>query len=120
MRQLKFRAWDKISKKMIQPHGGDFIGWHSMLNWEECLDVMQFTGLQDKNGRDIYEGDIVKCGYGIAKVVYHLGCWMVQWLDDVEANMELLGLNKTFRRGREDSEAFEIIGNIYENTELLA
>ena len=59
MRDFKFRAWDKWSNKMIQPNNGDFIGWHAMSNWRDCLHIMQYTGLKDKNGKEIYEGDIV-------------------------------------------------------------
>lgn len=57
-RQIKFRAWDKLKKVMISPNGGDFIAWHAMSNWRECLDVMQYTGLKDSSGVEIYEGDI--------------------------------------------------------------
>lgn len=59
MRELKFRAWDKWKNTMIQPNGGDFIGWHAMSNWRECLEVMQWTGLCDSNEVEIYEGDVV-------------------------------------------------------------
>lgn len=59
-REIKFRAWDKWRKEMIEPHEGDFIRWHAPSNWKECYEVMQYTGLKDRNGKEIYEGDIIR------------------------------------------------------------
>ena len=78
----------------------------------------EFTGLSDKNGKEIYEGDIVKCGYGTGEVIYNAGCFMVCWLDDVEAYMEFLFSRKGMYR-RKDDEEFEVIGNIHDNPEII-
>jgi uncharacterized phage protein (TIGR01671 family) len=87
----------------------------------EHYQIMQFTGLLDKNGKEIYEGDIL----GLAEGVY--GTWEVFWDDDFKGfslsktEEEIAGLGETLNKDVFDgitTEA-EIIGNIYENPELI-
>ena len=98
MREIKFRAWDKSKKKIVDVVMIDFSKNISM------VELMQFTGLYDKNGKEIYEGDIVETPFGIGRVFDRLGCWFV------ETQKEL---------GYFASCDLEVIGNLYENPELL-
>lgn len=64
-REIKFRAWDGINKKMIYPTVGQSFGMGSdAITNGQIIDkydkVMQFTGLKDKHGKEIYEGDILE------------------------------------------------------------
>jgi len=115
MREIKFRAWDKKEKKMeydIQDlcceHDRD--GLHLYLAHPEENEVMQYTGLKDKNGKEIYEGDIVKSKkFECAEVKSSgSGAWIFngQWTAGhfVIADRKL---------------DMEIIGNIHENPEML-
>ncbi len=116
-REIKFRTWDKkLSKpfEMSAPFNPFFYGGVFTAN---CV-FMQSTGLSDLNNKEIFEGDIVKCGYGLGKVVWQAGCFMVQWLDDKEAYLEFVFSRKGMYV-RKDDECFEIVGNIYENPEML-
>lgn len=84
------------------PHKSDFI-------------LMLGVGLKDINKKDFYEGDIVKTGYGsIGKIIFRSGCFMIEWLDDKEADMEFV-FSKNGRYTRTGDECLEIIGNIYED-----
>ena len=131
MREIKFRAWLKEDKKMVNVETMDFTDKSiqylkkSEINNAYILrrvsfddvELMQYTGLTDKNGTRIYENDIVKFivleGYGeradqfeyIDKVEYYIS----------EFELRQIGL----KLSDESIIVIEIIGNVYENPELL-
>jgi uncharacterized phage protein (TIGR01671 family) len=80
--------------------------------------IMQSSELLDKFDKEIFEDDIVQCEYGIGKVIFKNGCFMVEWIDDKESEMELL-FSRKGRWKREGDEQFTVIGNIYQNKDLL-
>lgn len=101
-RNLKFRAWDKQENRMIQPHDGDFIRWHAMSNWKDCLVVMQWTGLYDKNYNEIYEGDILTENI---EVVFKSGKFITIYKNDQQGGAELSPKRCNY---------LEVIGNVFE------
>lgn len=108
MRTIKFRAWDTRFNDMH--YYADVRTWHlNTPDLEECT-LMQYTGLLDKNGKEIYEGDIVLWGGIHNRVVKWEPYGYSPWACDGE--------------GDHDCHAgwhveSEIIGNIYENPELI-
>ena len=75
MREIKFRAWDRVSKRFtfigFSVHAEGDINCHGPWHKPEDLSVNQFSGLQDINGVDIYEGDIVYlAGFGDYEVEF--------------------------------------------------
>lgn len=133
-RELKFRAWDSRTKKWLFGHeypnlGGFSIKGEVMLfgeysrffesipieDWDRII-LMQFTGLHDKNGKYIYESDILfhhaHERKTVMKWVDGFCCFAGETIDDTvkwEYNYYQ----------RIDQKSLEVIGNIYENPELL-
>ncbi len=152
MREIKFRAWEKKENKMIF--------WKDF--WKETdgcflegieIDIMQFTGLLDKVGKEIYEGDIVadknesvfhylersdsKPSDGIwyqkhegsniqtaftEKVIFARKCEIIEWQEKETGFFPFADSpdNCGHCGGGESPDRFEVIGNIYENPELIS
>ena len=110
MREIKFRAWDKYSERMIYKHNCiSFDG--KVYPHNPDLYLMQYTGLCDKNGKEIYEGDIIKDEFDRS--------FIVDWLCN-EARFSIKEINKkTLYKMVINHLKVEVIGNIYENNELL-
>lgn len=117
MRTIKFRAWNPELKKMSKP-----FSFGQILNfWDtnfKSLEpdkeiVMQFTGLHDKNGKEIYEGDIVlqqtNNGKKPYEVKFDFGCFYAGFHNGSSTKVSPKLIQKNS----------EVIGNIHENTELL-
>lgn len=119
MREIKFRAWDKVNLRMIFPAMPTLGG---AIEWKGGYDVagkdyifMQFTGLCDKNGLMVYEGDILRrpqsqipYGPNLGTVRFIRTTWIGFFLtDDKESTLVSV------------PEQCEVIGNIFENPELL-
>ena len=130
MREIKFRAWDKDRKCFFPCIVGNtdikdnnwicpltFGEVNGVKDWyhNDTCEVMQYTGLKDKNGKEIYEGDIVKVWEPfnvsqVAVVKFNDGCF------------DIVGKTLTFRDYLKcfvANKSIEVIGNIYENPELL-
>lgn len=123
----KFRAWDKISKKMFPVMMIDFGQSYVMIEeinglWCERdfddIELMQSTGLKDKNGREIYEGDVVRyeCCFEsyVEEVIYDDKHCNFGTIDKDEKTFSFDALISDF-----DVDCFEVVGNKYENLELL-
>ncbi|MCK8626679.1 YopX family protein [Fructobacillus cardui] len=120
MREIKFRAWHKPFKKT--KFGSEFVyGAKAFDFWIMSPDdytLEQYAGLHDKNGKEIYEGDIVKV-YGfskvtVGKVIYEDYYFTLDGFCDTGTDRPEMA----FSEG-EFEVNYEVIGNIHENPELL-
>jgi uncharacterized phage protein (TIGR01671 family) len=121
VRKIKFRAWNDISKEMLY-HGKDIQGliWWNEFGEIQSLakaELMQSTGLKDKNGKEIYEGDIIKSKISFeGKGIPHMG----EVVYDKElASFATKNLSGNTLICRQQLNTFEVIGNKYENPELI-
>jgi len=129
MREIKFRAWDKKNKKLyyfwyyeITPKGISFTTLTSPLtrisiNHEDLI-LMQYTGIKDKNGKEIYEGDIVKA---IQVDDYYPDDKPEEIITviTIDKKTEISGYSMGGPDGQTTFKEIEVIGNIYENPEMM-
>lgn len=132
-REIKFRLWSKIGKKFIETDNPDldFVinnnGYlYSIENFygeiyilpQMDIEVLQFTGLQDRNGKEIYEGDILKYNFLYDGRLKHTS--PVTYLE-TQASFGLKDIygNEIPLYRITANNYFEVVGNIYENPELL-
>ena len=119
MRDIKFRAWDKLTKTMryvlcidylngLVDLGGNIIERKYDNSKDDEVVLMQYTGLKDKNKKEIYEGDIISFGDNKGVVFYEQAEFRAKYKYCIENLSEVLYFDKV-----------EIIGNIYENKELI-
>lgn len=146
-REIKFRVWDKYKKQMypissidydifsqeiriiaIGHKNGMCTSYNKNHNSEKCditaLELMQYTGLHDKNGKEIYEGDIVllDCYYyeepafdGEFKIIYDdiNGMWLLVDLENKDRGFTFGEIRSCYKA------EFEVIGNVFEKGILL-
>lgn len=129
MRTIKFRGFNRKNNEWLhgfylQNRGAHFVcpdEFATNKSWEDYeVDsdtVGQFTGLHDKDGKEIYEGDVVTCHHGgNYRIAYCCGEWQLiasddTWLSLVEYDPNVSISNKL--------NSLEVIGNIHDNLELI-
>ena len=129
-KEIKFRIWDKDSGYFIKVSdtnkhylslNGDIIiidemGFIYEMDKENYI-IDRYTGLKDKNGKEIYEGDIIRLKHHIDKRINVVG--KVIFLSEQASFGIIDDLGQEYPLFRNTTEQIEIIGNIYENLELL-
>lgn len=116
MREIKFRAWNKLGDEMMFQKGLRHLAL-AEFEMESNLIWMQFTGLKDKNDKEIYEGDIVSdYNNKLKSCIRFEGSMFIVCNDDYEDSYVPL---YDFCNCEAWCEELEVIGNIYENPELI-
>ena len=142
MREIKFRAWNKNTNSIVYGtpifyKDGSFTLYeikesksvgYGVINCGRCKNICQYTGLHDKNGNEIYEGDIIQSTKSKYKRFDNDGIYEV-YFNEFLCHYALIASRNEWetKHGQYDNysltgckaKEFEVIGNIYENPELL-
>lgn len=120
MKDIKFRAWLVTREKGYMAVDGMEFFPNGIAVWKKLdrdlqflpgeAEIEQFTGLKDKNGREIYEGDIVRCVKSIGVIEYTEDRFFIKWISHSFMS-DKLSVHVKYD--------IEVIGNIHENPELL-
>ena len=112
MREIKFRAWDKQNEVWEYSTPMPDYGFWKWVQYDSTTIFSEYTGLHDRNGREIYEGDILRWTINIATeiapVIFEHGSF---WMGKNQNGFEVCN---DWLRGE-----YEVLGNIYESPELL-
>lgn len=132
-RLIKFRAWDKMNNKMILDCGKYNHYWFGE-NYKKDIEFMQFTGLLDKNGKEIYEGDVIEF---VDKWEWYKGQYAIDMMfavgdeyQKLQQKYEAESMHRFvvefqptegYNLSKYDlsQNRYEVIGNIWENSDLV-
>jgi uncharacterized phage protein (TIGR01671 family) len=129
MREIKFRAWHGETKRMSESFellsmGVPFSGGDRLFMYfgEDGNELMQYTGLKDKNGKEIYEGDLIEWRYdplypSVCKYPYP---YIVEWQpDQAQYRRVIYQGGSRLELDEHIAKEYEVVGNIHENPELI-
>ncbi len=136
-REMKFRVWDEHNSDGATMHytdnlsayenlvGADYNFKKGYYNNSEGTEIMQFTGLKDRNGADVYEGDILShtfsdgsIGLKVVRYVNSKGGFCMANVNELK-DEKIFDIWSNIRKDYLDEIGFHIVGNIFENPELL-
>jgi hypothetical protein len=108
MRKYEFRVWNKRNSTMLYEgwNGDVFVDKGKIFAWGEDAEVMQYTGVKDRNENKIFEGDIIITSKGVCPVTFENGCFYAKTVSN-------------YRLGGWKKETITVIGNIFEDGHLL-
>ncbi len=121
MRKIKFRAWEEEYKRMLPDENITEMCTFDYLRTSNDMVLMQYTGLKDKKGKEIYEGDVVKYGSNdeqvektTGEVIFYEGCFRLDFRkiqDEYDISFDDLSCWCP--------NMIEIVGNVHQNPKLL-